>query len=114
MTWPWITLIALGAWHGCNPGMGWLFAVSRGLQDRRGRSVLDALPPIALGHALAIGVALAVIAVGRASLPLGALRWATAGRTRCGSRAATPPRTPTATRDLALDHPDRARRVARL
>lgn len=78
MTWPWITLIALGAWHGCNPGMGWLFAVSRGLQDRRGRSVLDALPPIALGHALAIALALAVIAVGRASLPLGALRWATA------------------------------------
>lgn len=78
MTWPWITLIALGAWHGLNPGMGWLFAVSRGLQERSGRAVLGALPPIALGHALAIAAALVVVAVGRASLPLGALRWITA------------------------------------
>ena len=78
MTWPWITLIALGAWHGLNPGMGWLFAVSRGLQERSGRAVLGALPPIALGHALAIAAALVIVAIGRASLPLGALRWVTA------------------------------------
>src|SRR5882672_4141850 len=58
--------------------MGWLFAVSRGLQDRRGRAVVDALPPIALGHGLAIALALVVVAIGRASLPLGALRWGTA------------------------------------
>jgi len=78
MIWPWLTLIALGAWHGVNPAMGWLFAVSRGLQDRRGGAVLAALPPIALGHGLAIGLALAIVAVGRASVPLAALRWATA------------------------------------
>lgn len=78
MIWPWLTLIALGAWHGVNPAMGWLFAVSRGLQDRRGGAVLAALPPIALGHGLAIGMALAIVAVGRASVPLAALRWATA------------------------------------
>jgi uncharacterized membrane protein len=78
MTWPWITLILLGAWHGVNPGMGWLFAVSRGLQERRGGAVAGALPPIALGHALAIAVALVVVAIGRASVPLVALRWATA------------------------------------
>jgi hypothetical protein len=78
VTWPWITLIALGAWHGLNPGMGWLFAVSRGLQERSGRAVLGALPPIALGHALAIAAALVIVAIGRASLPLGALRWVTA------------------------------------
>ena len=78
MTWPWITLILLGAWHGVNPGMGWLFAVSRGLQERRGGAVVGALPPIALGHALAIAVALVVVAVVRASVPLVALRWATA------------------------------------
>jgi hypothetical protein len=58
--------------------MGWLFAVSRGLQERRGGAVVSALPPIALGHGLAIGLALAVVAVGRASVPLGWLRWATA------------------------------------
>ncbi len=78
MTWPWITLLLLGAWHGVNPGMGWLFAVSRGLQERRGGAVVGALPPIALGHALAIAVALVVVAIGRASVPLVALRWATA------------------------------------
>jgi hypothetical protein len=78
MTWPWITLLALGAWHGVNPGMGWLFAVSRGLQERRGGAVVGALPPIALGHALAIAVALGIVAIGRASVPLAAMRWATA------------------------------------
>jgi hypothetical protein len=78
MIWPWLTLVALGAWHGVNPSMGWLFAVSRGLQERRGGAVVGALPPIALGHGLAIGLALAVVAVGRASVPLGWLRWATA------------------------------------
>ena len=26
-----IALVALGAFHGLNPGMGWLFAVARGL-----------------------------------------------------------------------------------
>lgn len=78
MSWPWFTLIALGAWHGVNPAMGWLFAVSRGLQERRGGAVAGALPPIALGHGLAIGVALAVVAIGRASVPLAWLRWGTA------------------------------------
>ena len=59
--WPWLSLLALGAFHGLNPAMGWLFAVSLGLQERRLRAVTLALGPIALGHALAIG--LAVIAV---------------------------------------------------
>ena len=78
MLWPWLTLLALGAWHGVNPGMGWLFAVSRGLQERRGGAVIEALPPIALGHGLAIALALVVVAIGRASVPLEAMRWATA------------------------------------
>ena len=59
--WPWLSLLALGAFHGLNPAMGWLFAVSLGLQERRLRAVTMALGPIALGHALAIG--LAVVAV---------------------------------------------------
>lgn len=29
--WPWFTLALLGIYHGINPGMGWLFAVSLGL-----------------------------------------------------------------------------------
>jgi hypothetical protein len=51
---PWLTLALLGAFHGLNPAMGWLFAVSIGFQERRTRAVLGALGPIALGHLLAI------------------------------------------------------------
>jgi hypothetical protein len=55
---PWLLLsmAALGAYHGANPGMGWLFAVSLGLQERSRRSVVRALPPIAAGHELSIVV----------------------------------------------------------
>jgi hypothetical protein len=56
-SWPWISLAALGAFHGLNPAMGWLFAVALGLQERRLGAVVAALGPIALGHALAIGLA---------------------------------------------------------
>jgi hypothetical protein len=52
--WPWITLALLGAFHGLNPAMGWLFAVALGLQERRLGAVVVALGPIGLGHALAI------------------------------------------------------------
>jgi hypothetical protein len=50
----WLMLL-LGACHGINPGMGWLFAVALGMQERKGTAVARALVPIALGHALAIG-----------------------------------------------------------
>ena len=76
-SWPWLSLLALGAFHGLNPAMGWLFAVALGLQERRLRAVVAALGPIALGHALAIALAgLAVGALGlivpqRALLTLG-------------------------------------------
>jgi hypothetical protein len=50
----WLMLL-LGAYHGINPGMGWLFAVALGMQERQGSAVARALVPIALGHALAIG-----------------------------------------------------------
>ncbi|HEX3159648.1 MAG TPA: hypothetical protein VHQ45_14105 [Gemmatimonadaceae bacterium] len=72
---PWISLLALGAAHGVNPAMGWLFAVGRGLQERDRRALWRALGPLALGHVLAIGVALwLTLALGRV-LPLGWLRW---------------------------------------
>src|SRR5215204_5013005 len=66
--WPWLSLAALGAFHGLNPAMGWLFAVALGLQERRLRAVTMALGPIALGHALAIG--LAAVAVSTLGLVL--------------------------------------------
>ena len=59
--WPWLALIALGAYHGLNPAMGWLFAVALGLQEGRREAVVKAFWPIALGHAAA--VALVVVAV---------------------------------------------------
>src|SRR5260370_3939142 len=62
--WPWLALAGLGAFHGLNPAMGWLFAVALGLHRGSRRMVLAALPPIALGHALSIGlVALPVMAL---------------------------------------------------
>lgn len=75
---PWLSLLALGAAHGINPAMGWLFAVGRGLQAGNRRALWRALGPLALGHALAIGVAIALtIALGRV-LPLGWMRWVVA------------------------------------
>jgi hypothetical protein len=62
-TWPWLVLIALGAWHGLNPAMGWLFSVALGLQKRSRTAVFAALAPIALGHALAIGLVVFVVYV---------------------------------------------------
>jgi hypothetical protein len=59
--WPWILMALLGAYHGLNPAMGWLFAVGLGLQERDRRAVLRALPPIAIGHELAIGVVVVVV-----------------------------------------------------
>ena len=31
----WLALAGLGAFHGLNPGMGWLFAVALGMQERK-------------------------------------------------------------------------------
>ena len=36
---PWFILIALGAYHGVNPGMGWLFALSLGIQRQSEKAV---------------------------------------------------------------------------
>jgi hypothetical protein len=66
----WPTLFLLGAYHGINPGMGWLFAVARGMQERRTRAVAWSLPPIALGHALSIGVVVLIVNLAQVALPL--------------------------------------------
>jgi hypothetical protein len=63
--WPWIVVIGIGLFHGINPAMGWLFAVALGLHRNSQRVVLLSLLPIALGHAIAIGIVLtAVLALG--------------------------------------------------
>jgi hypothetical protein len=54
--WPWLALAGLGAFHGLNPAMGWLFAVALGLH-RHSRHIVWLSPlPIALGHALSIAI----------------------------------------------------------
>jgi hypothetical protein len=76
--WPWVVLFGLGAFHGINPGMGWLFALCLGLQERRRNAVLAALPPIALGHALSVGLIVVLVAVLRTNLQPGVLKYSAA------------------------------------
>lgn len=62
---PWLMLAGLGAFHGLNPAMGWLFAVALGLHRESRRVVWLSLLPIALGHAASVAaVVAAVVALG--------------------------------------------------
>lgn len=64
-----LILAGLGAFHGLNPAMGWLFAVALGLQERSRAAVLRALPPIVLGHAGAVLVTLGLVSTIRLATP---------------------------------------------
>jgi hypothetical protein len=68
-------MLLLGAYHGLNPGMGWLFAVALGMQEQKGSAVARSLLPIALGHALAIGIVVLAAAFLGMALPLAAIRY---------------------------------------
>ena len=57
----WVTLALLGAYHGVNPAMGWLFAVSQGLQQGDRRAVVRSFAPIAIGHEAAVVVVAAFV-----------------------------------------------------
>jgi hypothetical protein len=59
--WPWVAVALLGAYHGVDPSMGWLFAVALGLQDKSRARVLWALIPIAIGHLLSIAVVVTLV-----------------------------------------------------
>src|SRR5919202_6205627 len=89
-------LVALGAFHGVNPGMGWLFAVALGLQERSRAKLLGALAPIALGHELAVGAVAVVIEIAgsvaarRLVLAVGGLVLVGFGLWRLGSRRHLP------------------------
>ena len=77
-TWIWLALFLLGAYHGLNPGMGWLFAVGLGLQKRDGRAVWQSLLPIATGHLLSIAIVVLVAVVAGTVVPLHILKIAIA------------------------------------
>jgi len=68
-------LLFLGAFHGINPGMGWLFAVALGMQENRAAAVWRALLPIGVGHACAVAAAVALGIVAGIVLPTDVLRW---------------------------------------
>src|SRR6202142_735088 len=68
--WPWVALFVLGAYHGVNPGMGWLFAVALGMQQKSASAVWQALVPIAVGPFVAIGLVVPPAAIAGAVLPL--------------------------------------------
>lgn len=70
-----IMLLMLGIFHGINPGMGWLFAVSLGLQKQRRAAVWSALLPLALGHALAITATLITVGLVGLVIPFEILKW---------------------------------------
>jgi hypothetical protein len=71
----WGMLLALGAFHGINPGMGWLFAVALGMQEDRPAAVWRAVLALALGHACAIAVVVFAGLVAGVVLPTHVLRW---------------------------------------
>jgi hypothetical protein len=68
-------LVLLGAFHGINPGMGWLFAVALGMQENRSAAVWRAIVPIGVGHACAVAAAVALGILAGIVLPFAALRW---------------------------------------
>ena len=72
--WAWVTLFLLGAYHGINPAMGWLFAVALGLQKKSGRAVWESLLPIVTGHVAAIAAVIVVAVLAGAVVPVHKLR----------------------------------------
>lgn len=97
--WTWTTLAGLGAFHGLNPAMGWLFAVGLGLQRKSRSAVLASLLPIAIGHALSIAAVVIALALLSALIDLMTLQLA-AGRCSAGHLFA----------DLMKDRPARIER----
>jgi hypothetical protein len=77
-TMSWVALLALGGFHGINPGMGWLFAVAMGMQERRRSAVWGALLPLGAGHALAVAAAMLLAVLAGAIVPIHYLRWSVA------------------------------------
>ncbi len=76
--WPWAALLLLGAVHGINPGMGWLFAVALGMQRQERGAVWRALLPLAGGHAAAIAVAAIIVGLAGMALSLDTMKWVVA------------------------------------
>jgi len=68
-TWSWLALAGLGAFHGLNPAMGWLFAVALGLHRQSRRIVYVSLLPLAAGHALSIAAVVGLLVAAGTMMP---------------------------------------------
>jgi len=88
MIWPSIVLAGLGAYHGLNSAMGWLFAVALGLHWRSAAVVTVALVPIALGYALSLAIAAGIVVTLGVVVDPPGLRLA-AGAALCSGRSIT-------------------------
>jgi len=82
-------LLSLGALHGLNPAMGWLFAVALGVQHGERRAVWRAIGPLAIGHALAIAAAVAIAVSLGVVVPSAAVRWRSHSRPVAAAAAST-------------------------
>jgi hypothetical protein len=72
--WVFLVLFLLGAYHGLNPAMGWLFAVALGLQEKTAKAVVNSLMPLGLGHLLSVAVVVGLAQAARFALPLSTIR----------------------------------------
>ena len=59
----WLGVLAIGAYHGLNPAMGWPLAVARGMEHRRGAAVFATFVPLGAGHLLAMALVLVPFAM---------------------------------------------------
>lgn len=59
----WLTIVALGLYHGLNPAMGWPLAVASGMTERRAGALLAAMLPLGAGHFSAMVIVLAPFAL---------------------------------------------------
>jgi hypothetical protein len=74
-----LLMIAFGAYHGLNPGMGWLFALALGLQQKSTQAIWKSLLPITIGHAVSIALVAALVLAAGHLVSIATLRFATAG-----------------------------------
>jgi hypothetical protein len=72
--WPWLTFAGLGAFHGLNPAMGWLFAVALGLHRQSRAIVAASLLPIAIGHAASIAAVASLLVMAGYLVPYHVVR----------------------------------------
>jgi hypothetical protein len=73
-TWPALVFAGLGAFHGLNPAMGWLFAVALGMHRQSRAVVMASLVPIAIGHAVSIAAVAGLLVAAGTIVPQNLVR----------------------------------------